>query len=203
MQESIDELDARLIRVIEDNPRIPFAEVARLTGVSETTAKRRIEALFSSGVIIPAILPNLTSLGYRVTAIIGMRTVLKELPAIAEQIRTFPEVTFVALTTGRYDLVIFAVQTSLDDLTRFLLERLAPVPGILETETLVAPRVLKTLADWRLPTAGPQPDGAIAGDGRAPDTEGRGAVTRRARPRTKAASEGGARKGVAGGAGGD
>lgn len=202
MPESIDDLDARLIRVIEEHPRIPYAEIARVTGVSETTAKRRVEALISSGVIIPAILPNLTALGYRVTAIVGLRTVLKELPAIAERIRGFPEVIFAALTTGRYDLVLFAAQPSLDDLTQFLLERIAPIPGILETETLIAPRVLKTLADWRLPASEALPDRVIGEDGQAPAAGTARSADRRLRSRARASPDGATTRRTGGGAGG-
>lgn len=149
--ESVDGVDLRLIRCLQENPRASYAEIARLTGVSDTTVRRRVESLIEAGVVTPAMLPDLYLLGYRTSAMVCLKTDLARMIAIAEEIRTFPEVTMVALTMGRYDILFFVAQPTLDDLTQFMVERIAPIPGILETETLVTPRVLKVLGDWRVP----------------------------------------------------
>lgn len=149
--ESVDLLDLRLIRCLQENPRASYATIARITGVSETTVRRRVEALIEDAVLTPAMLPDLHWLGYRTSAMIGVKTELGQMEKIAEQIRDFPEVTFVGLATGRYDILFFVAQPSLEALTRFMVDRIAPIPGIRETETFVTPRVMKVLGDWRVP----------------------------------------------------
>lgn len=148
---SISSIDLELIRCLQDNPRASYAQISRITGVSETTTRRRIDALIESHVITPSIQPNLHLLGYQTSAMVGLKTELDQMDAIARKIRDFPEVTFVGLTTGRFDVMFFVAQSSLAALTDFMVERIAPIDGIKQTETLVTPRVLKVLGDWRVP----------------------------------------------------
>src|SRR5690606_10470918 len=100
---SINDLDRFLIRCLQDNPRASYATIARMTDVSETTVKRRIEALMEGGVITTAVFPNPRLLGYQVQASIGINADLTEVESIALEIRDFPEVAFAALAIGRYD----------------------------------------------------------------------------------------------------
>ena len=154
MLESVDDLDLRLIRCLQEDPRAAYAKIARAVNVSETTVRRRVEALLAARTITLAMLPDLYALGYRASAMVGVKADLERVTAIADEIRRFPEVTMVALILGRYDILFFVAERSLDDLTRFMTERIAPIAGIRATETLVAPRVLKVLGDWRIPANG-------------------------------------------------
>lgn len=156
--ESVDDLDLRLIRCLQEDPRAAYAKIARAVNVSETTVRRRVEGLLASRAITLAMLPDLYTLGYRASAMVGVTADLVRVMAIAEEIRSFPEVTMVALILGRYDILFFVAERSLDDLTRFMTEQIAPIAGIRSTETLVAPRVLKVLGDWRVPTCGASRD---------------------------------------------
>lgn len=177
--ESVDDLDLRLIRCLQEDPRAAYAKIARTVNVSETTVRRRVEGLLASRTITLAMLPDLYTLGYRASAMVGVKADLERVTIIADAIRRFPEVTMVALILGRYDLLFFVAERSLDDLTRFMTEQIAPIRGIRSTETLVAPRVLKVLGDWRVPTDGaPRDDRGSAPDGAAEGSDHGRAVAR-------------------------
>ena len=45
---SVDATDFRLIRCLQENPRASYATIARITGLSETTVRRRVDALIQS-----------------------------------------------------------------------------------------------------------------------------------------------------------
>jgi Lrp/AsnC family transcriptional regulator for asnA, asnC and gidA len=147
----VDEVDRRLIRCLLDSPRASYADLARSTGIGETTARRRVEALISSGIITPAVIPDVRRLGFRALALVGVNVDLNHLYEVAETIRDFEEVTSLHLTMGRYDLMMTITAPNLEDLTRFLVEKVAPLPGIRDTESHVSSRALKLLRDWRLP----------------------------------------------------
>lgn len=149
--ESIDSLDLRIIRCLQDNPRAPYSTIARLIGVSETTIKRRVDDLIESRVIQPAIIPNMYRLGFRTRARIGFKVDLEHLLDVAEQLRTFPETTGVEITFGRFNVTCFVVMQSMEALTRFMVERIPSIEGIRDCEMMVVPRVLKVFADWRVP----------------------------------------------------
>ena len=163
MMVSVDDLDRFLIRCLQDDPRATYATIARMTDVSETTVKRRIEALMEGGVITTAVFPNPRLLGYQVQASIGISVELTKVETIAFTVRDFPEVAYVAMALGRYDLLVYVVVPTVSDLTRFMMERIAPIPGIKDTETVITPRVYKAFANWRVPIDGftptpPTPD---------------------------------------------
>ena len=151
MAVSIDRLDLRLIRCLQDNPRAPYSTVARLVGVSETTVKRRVDDLIANRVIQPAMIPNIFRLGYRTRARIGLKVELDRMMAIAEELRGFSETTGVEIAVGRFNITCFVVVQSLDALMRFMVERIAPLDGVRDVEVMVVPRVLKVFADWRVP----------------------------------------------------
>lgn len=146
-----DETDLLLIRILQDSPRASYAELARSIGIGETTAKRRLENLIRSGLITPAMIPDIYQLGYTTSAFVGLSVDLGQIEAIAEQLRDRPEVTMVAETTGRYDLMIFVAAQSLEKLTKYVRSCIARIEGVQNTETFIAPRVYKLLRDWRLP----------------------------------------------------
>jgi Lrp/AsnC family transcriptional regulator for asnA, asnC and gidA len=157
-----DRNDLRLMRQLQDQPRASLATIARRLGLSETTVRRRIEALTQSGVMAFAVVPDLNKLGYDALAFVGLKVDVARLYEIADQLVPIPEIAFVANTTGRFDLLIFVVQRTLGDLMRFIVERVAPLPGIQRAEILIAPTVLKVLGDWRIPEGEPACDAQVA-----------------------------------------
>ncbi len=148
---SVDKLDYLLIRCLQENPRGSYATIARMTNASETTVKRRVEALIEGGVITTAVFPNPRKLGYQVQAQIGIRAEPNKLEEIALTLRDFPEVAFVALALGRYDLLVYVVVPGMEQLTRFVVGRLSDIPGVISTDTTMTPRIYKAFANWRVP----------------------------------------------------
>jgi len=50
-QHELDELDEKILRLIVDNARIPFLEVARECGVSGAAIHQRVQKLTNLGVV--------------------------------------------------------------------------------------------------------------------------------------------------------
>lgn len=147
----VDKIDIMIVQYMTEHPRASNAEVARAVDVSQTTARRRIDALIEDGVITPAVIPDVRRLGFEVLALIGIKVDLRYLDEAAEEIRRMQSVTSLHMTMGRYELIATVAEPSLEDLRRFMVERIAPLPGIRDTETFVSSRALKLLRDWRLP----------------------------------------------------
>lgn len=103
------------------------------------------------GVVRAAVIPDLTLLGYQTSAIVLLRADQSLLPAIAEQISAFPEVASLGMTLGQYDLVFFVAQSSVEALFNFITNRIAVIPGVRDTQTLVTPGLSKVIGDWRIP----------------------------------------------------
>jgi Lrp/AsnC family transcriptional regulator for asnA, asnC and gidA len=149
--DSVDDIDLQIIRCLQDDPRAPYATVARLTGVSETTVKRRVDDLIARRVIRPAMIANIYRLGYRTRATLGLKVDLKHMLSVTDALVDMPETAYVAFTSGEYNVTCLVAVQSLEGLTRFMLEKIAPLEGITGTQVLVVPRILKSFADWRVP----------------------------------------------------
>jgi Lrp/AsnC family transcriptional regulator for asnA, asnC and gidA len=87
-------------------------------------------------------------LGFQQMAMIGIRCQADRLMAVAEQVGEFPEVSYVVVTAGTYDILIETVCEDNDGLLRFLAERLRTIDGVRETETFVYLRLIKQSYQW-------------------------------------------------------
>jgi Lrp/AsnC family transcriptional regulator for asnA, asnC and gidA len=147
----VDSTDLKLIRILQDHPRASYAEIARLAGMNESTTRRRVESLFASGVVTPAVIPNIRELGFEAVILMGIKVELKQLDEVAETLRSFPEVTMLLVTLGRYDIFISVAFRAVNEVHDFIVNRIALLPGVKDTEAFVSMSSLKILRDWRVP----------------------------------------------------
>ena len=134
----LDELDEKILKLIVNNARIPFLEVARECGVSGAAIHQRVQKLTNAGVIKGSeFVLDSEKIGFDTCAYIGLylnsptsyETVVPELEKI-------PEVVECYYTTGQYDLLIKVYARKNKDLLRIIHSRLQPL-GLSRTETLM------------------------------------------------------------------
>lgn len=118
----IDELDARLISLLSEQPAIGVLGASRELGVARGTVQARLDRLRTKGVIrtmAPTIDP--AALGYPVTALctLEIRQRLGH-QAVVDHLCAIPEVLEIHSTTGAGDLIIRIVATDNADLGRVI-----------------------------------------------------------------------------------
>jgi Lrp/AsnC family transcriptional regulator for asnA, asnC and gidA len=150
MSRLVSTTDRRLIRLLQQNARVSFAELSRVTGIPESTVRRRVERLQERGIIRFAMIADADQLGYDISAMVGLRIDLSRLQEIGNTLVAMPEVVFASFLTGSFDILAQVVVESQDALVE-LLTRLAVNEGIRSTETFLMPRVLKPLTAWVIP----------------------------------------------------
>jgi DNA-binding Lrp family transcriptional regulator len=148
----MDELDARILRLFVDEPRVGVLEASRRLGVARGTVQARLDKLTTSGVIrslAPSIDP--AALGYRVTAFATLEIRQGGRGSVAAHLARIPEVLEVHTITGQGDLLCRIVARDNDDLQR-VIDDLVGDADIVRTSTLIAlstvvePRVLPLVA---------------------------------------------------------
>jgi len=82
-------------------------------------------------------------LGFHQMAMIGIRCESDKLIEVAEHLAEMPEVDYVVITAGSYDLLIETVCEDNEALLVFLAERLRAIDGVRDTETFVYLRLVK------------------------------------------------------------
>ncbi|MFL5759230.1 MAG: Lrp/AsnC family transcriptional regulator [Thermomicrobiales bacterium] len=191
MARAVTATDRAIIRLLQQNARVSYAELSRVTGIPESTVRRRMDRLQQRGVIEFAMLAEPAKLGYDLRAVIGLKIELNRLEEIANTLQSMNEVTFAAFVTGNFDILIQAVVRSQDALVQFLTKRLARIEGVKSTETFVMPWIIKPTTSWILPEApegGEDSEREEAAENDQIDEDGSAPRRRRGRPRKAATS---------------
>jgi Lrp/AsnC family transcriptional regulator for asnA, asnC and gidA len=133
----MDELDHRIIALLQMDGRASNAKIAREVGVSEGTVRRRLRRLTKDDVVHIVAVPNLEKLGYATTALVGLQTGPGMSDTVAESLASLPESHYVAVTTGSYDVFVWAGLESAESLGNFLRTKVGVIEGVQRTETFV------------------------------------------------------------------
>ncbi len=133
----MDELDRKIIGLLQLDGRASNAKIAREVGVSEGTVRRRLRRLIQDDVVKVIAVPNLEKMGYATTALIGLQTSPGRSDAVAQALARLEEVHYVAITTGAYDIFVWAGLESAEALGTFLHNKVGSIDAVQRTETFV------------------------------------------------------------------
>jgi len=137
-----DKTDFEIISLLQKDGRMPFVKMAELLGVSEGTIRRKVSSLVDNGTLAITAVCNPGALGYDAPAIVGISADQKKCEEVAKQIAQMPEVQFVVITTGPYEIMIEVHAESNEDLFDMLL-RIADLDGVKATQTFLILRTYK------------------------------------------------------------
>lgn len=142
-QVTLDEVDRALIDLLSVDARRSYQELAALQGISESAARRRVDHLFGTGCVTPAVLVDPTFLGYGVEVLFDLRVDLARLEDVASALVERPEVRYLSAASGESDLVGEVVLRTHDDLYRFRTRVLGGLDGIRNVDTALELRPLR------------------------------------------------------------
>ena len=139
----IEELDRKILSVLNRNARMSFRRIAKELRISPTTLYTKVKKLERSGVLkgyIPLI--NKESVGYDLMAIISLRVKQEKDIEVQKAVAKFPQVGAVYEVTGDWDLILVCYFKGRDDLTNFLKKEL-PLTNIERANTHLVLNVIK------------------------------------------------------------
>ncbi|MFE2428806.1 Lrp/AsnC family transcriptional regulator [Streptomyces sp. NPDC059373] len=135
-----DELDARILALLLEQPRTSVREYARILGVARGTLQARLDRLERDGVITgyaPSLSP--AALGHPVLAFVHIEVTQGHLDDVGDALAAVPEIIEAFSITGGGDLftrVVARDNAHLED----VIQRLIQVPGVVRTRTEMALR---------------------------------------------------------------
>lgn len=139
----LDAVDVALLDLLAGDGRTPVEELSARTGVSATTARRRLEALRADGVLYfdVDLDPDDRDAGLRTSLWLSIAPA--ELEAAGEALAALPETAFAAATTGRTNLHASVLAGGSRQLHQLLTGPLARLPGVRAIESAPIVRTLK------------------------------------------------------------
>jgi DNA-binding Lrp family transcriptional regulator len=134
----IDRVDRALITALRQDARMSLTDLAEQLNVSRSTAHARLQRLRDERVITgftATIDPRAVGLG--VAALVFIDIEQHDWRTLRSQLAAIPGVEYLAMCTGRFDLMLIARAASISALRDVLLEKIQRIDGIRSTETVV------------------------------------------------------------------
>ena len=135
--QSIDELDSRLILELLDDPRIGVMELARRLGVARGTANARLNRLLDSGVVKLELSLDLEAVGYPIAGFATLAISQGSIREVAESLAEIPEVLEAHTVTGDGDVLVLLAARSTDHLF-YIIEQALQSPAVQRTSTSIS-----------------------------------------------------------------
>jgi len=118
---AMDEIDLEIVRMLEQDARMPFREIAAKLGISEGTVHNRVRRMQDEGVLVGfSARTNPSKLGMDLMAVIGVRVKGGKLVEVERELSALREVRGVYDVTGDYDAMIIARFRDREELNRFI-----------------------------------------------------------------------------------
>ena len=137
--QKLDNLDKQILRMVSEDARVPFLEVARACNVSGAAIHQRIAKLTSMGVLQGSqFVINPEKIGYETCAYMGLNLKNPEnFDRVLEELKKIPEVTECHYTTGNFDMFIKIYAKNNHHLLTMIHVRLQPL-GLSSSQTLIS-----------------------------------------------------------------
>jgi len=126
----VDAIDLQLLQLLGTDGRLSAAELAQQSDVSESSARRRVEELASSGAIHFGTLVDPRLMGFDSPVFMWLDVDLASIEVVAERLSAHPEVRYLSATAGYSDLIVEVILPDLDRLYGFMTEVVGSLPGV-------------------------------------------------------------------------
>ncbi|MBN1149379.1 MAG: Lrp/AsnC family transcriptional regulator [Anaerolineales bacterium] len=133
----MDHINLEIISHLQSDGRKPFTDIAKALGISEGTVRNRVARLLEDQVIQIVGMIDPARLGYDAPAMIGVSVQPSMLESVATSVANFPEVSYLIMVSGEFDLFVEVLCRDRNHLASFLNNKLMRVPGIVRTQTFI------------------------------------------------------------------
>lgn len=146
----LDELDRKILTILQDEARVPSSEISRKTGYNENTIRYRIDRLRKYGVIkeFTALL-NPRMIGLPIAAIMMIRTEPNQLKEVFEKLAMLEETKHILQATGRHDLIVVAHYPNMNAMNDAS-QKIKSMEGVKEAEIHLATGLIKVDTKFNL-----------------------------------------------------
>lgn len=136
----VDEIDERIMDLLEEDARMTYVEIGKIVGLSEGAVRNRIQSLTSTGVIKKFTIEKSTSHGVRAVTMIAVdpSTPTYEL---SKSVSELDSVERVYEVTGEYDIMLVSSSVNIDGINQCI-EDIRKIKGVEKTNTII---VLRTI----------------------------------------------------------
>ena len=101
----LDSVAKGIIEQLQQDGRRSYAAIAKAVGMSEAAVRQRVQRLVDTGVVHIVAVTDPLQVGFERQALIGVN-VQGDVNAVADALAEVPEVDYVVITAGSFDLIV-------------------------------------------------------------------------------------------------
>ncbi|MFA4837723.1 MAG: AsnC family transcriptional regulator, partial [Dehalococcoidia bacterium] len=154
----LDELDRALIRELQVNARQTTRSLAATLGVSATTVSNRVRGMMNDRVITFCAYVDPATLGFQVRVLLGLEIAPGKSADVAKELLRSKNVQTLSATTGRYDILVYALFHDNQELLNWITGELGSNKGVISVEEMTILKAVKTLYGYLRGERGVQED---------------------------------------------
>jgi len=147
---ALDDVNRQIIGLLQRDGRMSYAALAKHIGLSEAAARQRVQRMLDGGVMQIVAVTDPLSVGFRRQLMIGIK-VDGDVRKVAADLAAIPEVDYVVMCAGGFDLLAEMVCVDDDHLLALLNDQVRGIPGVQSTETFVYLKLIKQTYAWGTP----------------------------------------------------
>ncbi|GAA2726402.1 Lrp/AsnC family transcriptional regulator [Actinocorallia aurantiaca] len=142
----LDETSKRIIEQLQEDGRRSYAAIGKAVGLSEAAVRQRVQRLLDTGVMQIVGVTDPMMLGFSRQTMIGIKC-RGDLEEVADELAAMPEIDYVVITAGSFDLLVELVAETDEQLLE-ILGRIRSVPAVVSTESFVYLKLRKQTYSW-------------------------------------------------------
>ena len=143
----LDQANRAIIEALQRDGRQPYGAIAQAVGLSEAAVRRRVQRLRETGVMQIVAVTDPLQLGFTRQAMIGL-TVEGDVRVVADKLSALPEVDYVVMCAGSFDLLAEVVCEDDERLLAVLNDSVRSIAGVRATETFLYLKLAKQTYTW-------------------------------------------------------
>ena len=145
----LDRVNRAIIEQLQQDGRRSYSALGKAVGLSEAAVRQRVQKLTDAGVIQVVAVTDPLTLGFVREALVGIRAT-GDLRELAQRLAEVPEIDYVVICSGSFDLLIELVCQD-DEHLLTLINDVRSIPGVRDTETFVYLKLVKQTYTWGTP----------------------------------------------------
>jgi Lrp/AsnC family transcriptional regulator for asnA, asnC and gidA len=143
----LDGPNRAIIEALQQDGRRPYGAIASEVGLSEAAVRRRVQRLRDAGIMQIVAVTNPLQLGFTRQAMVGI-SVEGDVRVVADKLTALPEVDYVVMCAGSFDLLAEVVCENDERLLHVLNDSVRSIPGVRRTETFLYLKLNKQTYSW-------------------------------------------------------
>jgi len=143
----LDAPNRAIIEALQRDGRQPYGAIALAVGLSEAAVRRRVQRLREAGIMQIVAVTDPLQLGFTRQAMIGI-TVEGDVRVVADKLSALPDVDYVVMCAGSFDVLAEVVCEDDKRLLEVLNDSVRSIAGVRATETFLYLKLAKQTYTW-------------------------------------------------------